>query len=50
MKGDVPNQPCPPTLQNLIEVDDSLNWRLFNLTSWIVSPNLYAEKDGFVKS
>ena len=31
-----------------IKVDDPLNWRLFNLVSWIVSPCSYAGKDGFV--
>ena len=49
MKCDVPNQPWPPTSQNLIEVDDLLNQRLFNLVSWIVSPNLFPGEDGFVK-
>ena len=28
---------------------DLLNWRLFDLVLWIVSPNSYAGKDGFVK-
>ena len=49
IKCDVPNEPWPPTPQNLIEVDDPLNRRLFNLVSWIVSPNSYAGKNGFVK-
>ena len=49
IKCDVPNQPWPPTPQNLIELDDPLNRRLFNLVSWIISPNSYAGKDGFVK-
>ena len=49
IKCDVLSQPWLPTPQNLIEVDDPLNRRLFNLVSWIVSPNSYARKDGFVK-
>ena len=49
IKCDVPNQPWPPKPQNLIEVDDPLNRRLFNLVSWKVSPNSYAGKDGFIK-
>ena len=34
--------------QNLIEVDEPLNRRLFNLVLSIVSPNSYGKKDGFV--
>ena len=49
IKCDVPNQTCSPTSKNLIEVDDPLNRRLFNLVLRIVSPNSYAGKDGFVK-
>ena len=39
IKCDVPNQHWPPAPQNLIEVDDPLNRRLFNLFLWILSPN-----------
>ena len=49
IKCDVLSQPWLPTPQNLIEAADPLNRRLFNLVSWIVSPNSYASKDGFVK-
>ena len=43
------NQTWLPTPQTLIEVDDPLNWRLFNLVLWIINRNSYAGKDGFVK-
>ena len=38
----------PPTPQEIIERDDMLDKRLYNIIAWIVSPNSYMGKDGYV--
>ena len=38
----------PPTPQEIIERDDMLDKRMYNIIAWIVSPNSYMGKDGYV--
>ena len=43
-----PKYPWPPTPQQIIESDDLIDKRLYNMIAWIVNPNGYIGKDGYV--
>ena len=43
-----PKYAWPPTPQEIIDRDDLLDKRLYNLIAWVVSPNSYMGRDGYV--
>ena len=43
-----PKLPWPPTPQDVIEGNEILDKRLYNVIAWIVSPSSYLGKDGYV--